>query len=139
MKRKLVYFLYSGYIVFLVGLLGSRFANSISKGTLNIICLFIFIGVLAFCCGGFVGYPTRQIDTEQTIKDKLESRDDAILIKELFIMIIPLVIIFISIIFVEFKMRQFFCKCLNLESINDIMQIVIRLTEVELTTGSIIM
>lgn len=35
-------------------------------------------------------------------------------------------------------MRQFFCKCLNLESINDIMQIVIRLTEVELTTGSII-
>ena len=69
MKRKLVYFLYSGYIVFLVGLLGSRFANSISKGTLNIICLFIFIGVLAFCCGGFVGYPTRQIDTEQTIKD----------------------------------------------------------------------
>ena len=87
MKRKLVYFLYSGYIVFLVGLLGSRFANSISKG--------IFIGVLAFCCGGFVGYPTRQIDTEQTIKDKLESRDDAILIKELFIMIIPLVIIFI--------------------------------------------
>lgn len=48
MKRKLVYFLYSGYIVFLVGLLGSRFANSISKGTLNIICLFIFIGVLAF-------------------------------------------------------------------------------------------
>ena len=92
MKRKLVYFLYSGYIVFLVGLLGSRFANSISKGTLNIICLFIFIGVLAFCCGGF---PTRQIDTEQTIKDKLESRDDAILIKELFIMIIPLVIIFI--------------------------------------------
>ena len=76
MKRKLVYFLYSGYIVFLVGLLGSRFANSISKGTLNIICLFIFIGVLAFCCGGFVGYPTRQIDTEQTIKDKLESRDD---------------------------------------------------------------
>ena len=95
MKCKLVYFLYSGYIVFLVGLLGSRFANSISKGTLNIICLFIFIGVLAFCCGGFVGYPTRQIDTEQTIKDKLESRDDAILIKELFIMIIPLVIIFI--------------------------------------------
>ena len=95
MKRKLVYFLYSGYIVFLVGLLGSRFANSISKGTLSIICLFIFIGVLAFCCGGFVGYPTRQIDTEQTIKDKLESRDDAILIKELFIMIIPLVIIFI--------------------------------------------
>lgn len=95
MKRKLVYFLYSGYIVFLVGLLGSRFANSISKGTLNIIYLFIFIGVLAFCCGGFVGYPTRQIDTEQTIKDKLESRDDAILIKELFIMIIPLVIIFI--------------------------------------------
>ena len=87
MKRKIVYFLYSGYIVFLVGLLGSRFANSISKGTLNIICLFIFIGVLAFCCGGFVGYPT--------IKDKLESRDDAILIKELFIMIIPLVIIFI--------------------------------------------
>lgn len=53
MKRKIVYFLYSGYIVFLVGLLGSRFANSISKGTLNIICLFIFIGVLAFCCGGF--------------------------------------------------------------------------------------
>ena len=124
MKRKLVYFLYSGYIVFLVGLLGSRFANSISKGTLNIICLFIFIGVLAFCCGGFVGYPTRQIDTEQTIKDKLESRDDAILIKELFIMIIPLVIIFIinyfvlSCFFANNKSFVIFSFILSINSLN---------------------
>lgn len=95
MKRKLVCFLYGGYVIFLVGLLGSRFVDKISADMLNIICLFIFIVILAFCCGGFTGFPMRQVDTVQTIKDKLESRNDPLLLKELFIMIIPLVIIFV--------------------------------------------
>ena len=95
MKRKIVYFLYSGYVIFLIGLLGGRFADEISADTLNIICLFIFICILAFCCGGFAGFPMRQVDTGQTIKDKSESHNDPFLIKWLFIMVIPLAVIFV--------------------------------------------
>lgn len=90
MKRKIIYFLYSGYVVFLVGLLGSRFADNIGADTFNLICLFIFIGILAFFCGGFASFSMRQVDTVETIKNKLESRNDPFLIKELFVMLIPL-------------------------------------------------
>ena len=62
---------------------------------INIIYLIIFMIELAFCCGGFNGMPRRQIDTIQTIQDKLESRNDPILIKPLIIMAVPLIIVFL--------------------------------------------
>ena len=69
-----------------------RLFNKISGNTLNIIYLIIFMIELAFCCGGFNGMPRRQIDT---IQDKLESRNDPILIKPLIIMAVPLIIVFL--------------------------------------------
>ncbi len=72
-----------------------RLFNKISGNTLNIIYLIIFMIELVFCCGGFNGMPRRQIDTIQTIQDKLESRNDPILIKPLIIMAVPLIIVFL--------------------------------------------
>lgn len=94
MKSKVAYFLYGGYVVLLLGLLGGRFVGKITSDVLEFICLGIFCVLLLFCCGGYVGFPNHHFESEDLIKQKLESRNDPLLIKEFLIMLLPVIIIF---------------------------------------------
>ena len=96
MKKKSIFIIYGVYVVVLIGLLVVRIFGVISKDILSMVYLAIFILELAYCCGGDTGIPNRNLDTVETLKYRLESRNsDPLLIKPLILMFVPLIIIFV--------------------------------------------
>lgn len=85
MKRKIAYFLYSGYVVLVIGLLGGRISGQISNFILNVVYFVIFMMILVFCRSNYFA--------KINLVQKSDCGTTLFLNRTLMVMLIPLVIV----------------------------------------------